>query len=66
MPNKVNLNRASVEEIANNIEGVGRETAEAIVNYRENNGPIRNADDLREIHDIDDTMSRKIKEGADF
>ena len=61
---KLNLNSASREEITNGIEGVGSETAQTIVNYRENNGRIENYEDLSNIKGIDHTMIDKIKNNA--
>lgn len=66
MATKVNLNRATVDDLINNIQGIGRKTAEKIVSYRnQNGGKIRNIDDLRNISDIDATMEKKIRQKAE-
>ena len=43
---KVNVNTASATEIAEALVGVGQSKAEAIVAYRKEHGPFKNADDL--------------------
>lgn len=45
---KVNLNTASVEELAK-VKGMDHATAEAIVHYREANGPFSKVDDLLKV-----------------
>ena len=37
----VNVNTASAEEIAEGLDGVGLRKAEAIIDYREQNGPFQ-------------------------
>jgi competence protein ComEA len=42
----ININEADVATLAQALEGVGESRAEAIVEFREANGPFRSADDL--------------------
>lgn len=44
---KVSINTASAEELARALNGVGLKKAQAIISYREENGPFRTLDDLR-------------------
>lgn len=46
---KVSINTASAEELARALNGVGLKKAQAIVSYREENGPFRALDDLRQV-----------------
>lgn len=48
----VNLNNASVEELAEKLEGVGQARAELIVKYREQHGPFTSVEQLLEIKGI--------------
>ncbi len=42
----ININKASAEEIAKELNGVGSARAEAIVKEREKNGPFKDGQDL--------------------
>ena len=46
---KVSINKASAEELAKAMNGVGMKKAQAIVSYREEYGPFSNIDDLRQV-----------------
>ena len=48
----VNVNTASAEEIAENLNGVGLSKAALIVEYREANGPFAHADELINVKGI--------------
>lgn len=48
----VDINSASAAEIATALNGVGLKKAEAIVAYREQNGPFRSADELVNVKGI--------------
>ena len=48
----VNVNSASVEEIAEALKGVGLSKAEAIVNYRNANGRFKHIDELVNVKGI--------------
>ncbi|WCG82163.1 ComEA family DNA-binding protein [Pectobacterium sp. A5351] len=49
---KVSINAASAAELADIMNGVGLKKAEAIVNYREQNGPFTQIDQLTEVPGI--------------
>lgn len=48
----VDINRASAEEIADTLDGVGMSKAQAIVRYREENGAFGHADELVNVKGI--------------
>ena len=47
----VNINTASVEELAT-LQGFGQKTAQAIVAYREANGPFAAAEDIMNVKGV--------------
>lgn len=49
---KVNINQADAEEFASVMKGVGLKKAEAIVRYREQNGPFTEIEQLQEVPGI--------------
>lgn len=49
MAGPVNVNSADAAQIAKELKGVGLAKAEAIVRYRDKNGPFKSADDLRKV-----------------
>lgn len=49
---QVDVNRATAEQLAEALVGVGRSKAEAIVTYREENGPFRHIDELINVRGI--------------
>ncbi len=48
----VNINTASAEEIAENLNGVGLSKAALIIEYREANGPFTHLDELVNVKGI--------------
>lgn len=46
---KVSINRASAEQLAQALNGVGLKKAQAIVSYREEYGPFITLDDLKQV-----------------
>ena len=48
----VNVNTADAEEIAASLDGVGLAKAQAIVEYREANGPFQHRDELVNVKGI--------------
>ena len=48
---KVNINSADVKELMT-LTGVGRKVAEKIVEYRDNHGPFKKADEVRKVEGI--------------
>lgn len=49
---KINVNTASADALAEILTGVGPKKAEAIVAYREANGPFKDVDDLLQVKGI--------------
>jgi competence protein ComEA len=45
----VNVNTADAKTLARELQGIGMSKAEAIVSYREKNGPFKSADDLVKV-----------------
>lgn len=48
----VNVNTADAVSLAANINGVGAKKAEAIIEYREANGPFKSVEDLQRVKGI--------------
>ena len=48
----VNINTASAEEISEALKGVGKSKAEAIVEYRDENGEFKHVDELVNVKGI--------------
>jgi competence protein ComEA len=57
----ININTASAAAIANGLSGIGLVKAEAIVKYREKNGPFKSVDDLDKVSGIGDGTIKKIR-----
>ena len=58
---KVNINTASVQELTS-LPGIGQAKAEAIVKYREANGPFKSVDDITKVSGIGPKMLEKLKD----
>jgi competence protein ComEA len=54
------VNRASKEELME-LPGIGESKASAIIEYREQHGPFRTAEDLLEVKGIGPTMLENIR-----
>lgn len=48
----VNINTADAQTIASSLHGIGAKRAEAIVAYRNQNGPFKSVDDLSKIRGV--------------
>lgn len=48
----VNINTANKESLMTGIKGVGDKRAEAIINYREENGPFKSIEELAEVSGV--------------
>ena len=60
--NKININTATVEELSENLSGVGESIAKRIVEYREHNGEFTNIEDIKNVSGIGDKMFETIKD----
>lgn len=58
----VNVNQASAQELADLLSGVGIKKAEAIIEYRKQNGDFKNADDLVNVKGIGPATLEKNRE----
>ena len=58
---KIRINSASVEELQK-LKGIGPAKAEAIVSYREENGPFQTVEDLLEVSGIGEKTLENIKD----
>lgn len=58
---KININKASKEELKS-LTGIGDAKADAIIEYRENNGRYQKIEDIMKITGIKDAMFNKIKD----
>ncbi|MDU9390842.1 ComEA family DNA-binding protein [Pseudomonas japonica] len=61
-PVKLNLNEADAIGLQAGLSGIGRTKAEAIVAYREANGPFASVDELLEIKGIGKTLLDRNRE----
>lgn len=58
---KININTASATELET-LPGIGPQKAEAIIQYREENGPFQKAEDLMKVSGIGEKTFEKLKE----
>ncbi len=56
----ININTATVKELTI-LSGIGKKKAEAIINYRNNNGNFSDINDLRKVEGIAKKTFEKIK-----
>jgi len=49
MADTVNINKANIETLQKNLQGVGPVKAQAIVDYRKKNGPFKSVNDLKNV-----------------
>ena len=57
----VNINKASAQEIADSLNGIGIKKAEAIIAYRKENGKFKTADELANVKGIGEKTIAKNK-----
>ncbi|MDD5217031.1 MAG: ComEA family DNA-binding protein [Candidatus Omnitrophica bacterium] len=57
----VNINKAGSEELQT-IRGVGPRIAERIIQYRDQNGPFKNPEDLAKVRGVGSAKLQKIKD----
>ncbi len=60
-PEKVNINKASVQELDEQLSGVGRRIAEEIVKHRDAYGPFQSTSDLDKVKFIGSSILDKNK-----
>ena len=60
MLGKININKASLEEIQA-LSGIGESKAKAIIKYREENGNFKKTEDLMNVSGIGEALYEKIK-----
>ncbi len=60
--NKININTATKEELANNLDGIGDVIAQSIVEYREQNGNFKNIEEIKNVPGIGDKKFDNIKD----
>src|SRR5438477_13192210 len=56
----VNINNASKEEL-DSLKGIGPVKAQAIIDYRNQNGPFKSLDDIKKVKGIGDKTYDEIK-----
>ncbi|VAW66417.1 hypothetical protein MNBD_GAMMA09-345 [hydrothermal vent metagenome] len=56
---EVNINRADAMTLETELKGIGRKKAEAIIEYREQNGPFTSVDSLQEVKGISEKTIEK-------
>jgi comEA protein len=59
-PPAINLNRASLQDLAS-ISAIGPALAEAIINFRNLNGPFKSLEELKLIKGINESRLKQIK-----
>jgi competence protein ComEA len=62
----VNVNTADAKTLARELQGVGLAKAEAIVSYREKNGPFKSADDLAKVKGVGKKLLEQNKANLKF
>ena len=59
--NKININKASQEELMT-LPGIGPSKASAIIEYREQNGAFQNIEEIKNISGIGEKTFEKLKD----
>ncbi|MEX2151273.1 MAG: helix-hairpin-helix domain-containing protein [Steroidobacteraceae bacterium] len=62
----VNVNTADAKTLARELEGVGKAKADAIVTYREKNGPFKSADELVKVRGLGKKLIEQNKANLRF
>lgn len=62
---RVNINRASATDLQR-IDGIDRERARLIIEYREAHGPFRNWEDLGAVAGVGEALIEKLQAGGSF
>ncbi len=61
-PDKVNINTASVSELADKLTGIGPGLSQRIVDYRDAYGPFKKIEDIKNVSGIGEKRFQDIKE----
>ena len=56
----IDINTATVKELADGVHGLGMKKAEAIVKYREANGPFKSINDLTKVKGVKEKGLEKL------
>lgn len=56
LANTIDINTADAQTLATGLSGVGETKARAIVAYRDQNGPFKSPDDLKQVKGIGDRI----------
>ena len=59
MADTVNINKANIDALQQNLQGVGPVKAQAIVDYRKKNGPYKSVNDLKNVPGFGDEIIKK-------
>lgn len=59
---KISINTASAETLAKAMNGVGLKKAQAIINFREQYGPFKKLEDLKQVPGIGNTLFERNRE----
>lgn len=62
----VNVNAADAKTLARELQGIGMAKAEAIISYREKNGPFKSADDLAKVKGVGKKLIEQNKSNLKF
>lgn len=60
----VNINTASADELDKQLTGIGPAKAQAIVDFRQKNGPFKTVDDLTKVPGIKEATVNKLRSQA--
>jgi competence protein ComEA len=62
----VDVNTADAKTLSKELQGIGMAKAEAIVSYREKNGPFKSADDLAKVKGVGKKLVEQNKSNIKF
>jgi competence protein ComEA len=62
----VNVNSADAATLAKELDGIGPSKAQAIVDFRQKNGPFRSAEDLLKVDGIGERVLEQNRENLRF
>ncbi|MGH8198736.1 MAG: ComEA family DNA-binding protein [Steroidobacteraceae bacterium] len=62
----VDVNTADAKTLARELQGIGMAKAEAIVSYRQKNGPFKSADDLAKVKGVGKKLVEQNKANLKF